>query len=176
MQRARGAIGMAIVWAMIWAPAAVLIGTLVDPDDSMDEMWVAIGAYAGFLGGLAFSIVLGIAARHRRFEELSLPRVTAWGAAAGLMVGSLPFLLATPEGERPLWPLAFVVVGTITLLSAGSAAASLALARRGERRELLAGPADVYSSPHDEETDRRLAAVARDRAGAARGDRPQAGG
>ena len=91
MRRVRGALLMGLVWALIWAPAAVLIGLIIDPDGSMDEMWPAIGAYPGFIGGVAFSVVLGIAARHRRFEELSLGKVAAWGALAGLLVGSIPF-------------------------------------------------------------------------------------
>lgn len=128
---------MGLTWAVVWGPVAVLIGLFVDPDGSMDEMWVAIGAYPGFLGGVAFSAVLAIAARRRRLDELSLARVAAWGAAAGLLVGSIPFVLGDPDSERPLWLLAGVVIGSITLLSAASAAGSLALARTAERRERL---------------------------------------
>jgi hypothetical protein len=36
-------------------------------------------AVPGFVGGVLFSIVLGMAWRHRRLDELSLPRVAAWG-------------------------------------------------------------------------------------------------
>ena len=136
-RRVRGALLMGLTWAVVWGPIAVLVGLLVDPDGSMDEMWVAIGALPGFVGGVVFATVLGIAARRRRIGELSLSRVAAWGAAAGLLVGVLPFLVGEPDTERPLWLLALVVVGAITLLSAGSAAASLALARRAERRALL---------------------------------------
>lgn len=133
LRRVRGAVGLGITWALFWAPVAVLIGFIVDPDGSLDEMWPAIGAYPGFLGGVVFSIVLGIAARQRRIEELSVPRVAAWGALAGLMVGTLPFLIGEP-GASNVWVLAAVVIGTITTLSAASAAASLALAQRAERR------------------------------------------
>jgi len=129
-----------VTWAAVWAVAAVLVGTLlVDPDGSMDEMWVAVGAYPGFLGGVLFSALLAVAARRRRFSELSLPRVAGWGAAAGLLVGALPFALGEPTGEPtgelPRWLLAAVVVGSTTLLSGLSAAATLALARAAERRE-----------------------------------------
>jgi hypothetical protein len=115
----------------------------VDPYGSMDEMWPVIGAYPGFLGGVLFSVVLAIAASRRRLEELSLARVAAWGAVAGLVVGSLPFTLGDAASERPLWLLATVVVGSITLLSAGSAAASLALARSGEKPGSLGAGADA---------------------------------
>ena len=79
LRRIRGAVLMGLTWAVVWALVAVLIGMIVDPDGSMDEMWVAIGAYPGFIGGVMFSAVLGIAARRRRFDELSLPRFGAWG-------------------------------------------------------------------------------------------------
>jgi hypothetical protein len=129
---------MGLTWALVWAPVAVLIGTtIVDPDDSMDEMWVLVGAYPGFIGGVVFSMVLAFAARHRRFAELSMPRFAAWGAVAGLLVGTLPFALGEPTSAVPLWLLAGVAIGAVTLLGAASAAGSLALARVAERREPL---------------------------------------
>lgn len=135
LRRVRGAVGLGVTWALVWAPIAVIIGFIVDPDGSLDEMWPLIGAYPGFLGGVLFSILLGVAARHRRLDELSVPRAAAWGALAGLMVGSLPFLLGDSNSSR-LWLLATVVIGTITLLSAASAAGSLALAQRAGRRAM----------------------------------------
>jgi hypothetical protein len=143
LRRIRGAVGMGLTWALVWAPVAVLIGLFVDPDGSMDEMWPAIGAYPGFLGGVVFSIVLAIAARRRRLGDLSLARVTAWGAAAGLLVGTLPFTIGEPATDRPVWLLATVVISTITLLSAASAAGSFALARRAEKQALSDAGADT---------------------------------
>jgi hypothetical protein len=140
LRRIRGALGMGLTWALVWAPVAVLLGILVDPDGSMDEMWVAVGAYPGFLGGVVFSIVLAIAARRRGLAELSIARAALWGGFAGLLVGTLPFTLGTPTSEVPLWLLAGVVIGSITLLSAVSAAGSLALAKRAERRALGIAP------------------------------------
>lgn len=136
LKRVRGAIGMGLLWALLWAPVGVLIGLIVDPDGSMDEMWVAVGAYPGFVGGVIFAAVLGIVAGRRRFDELSLTRFAIWGAVAGLLVGLLPFVVGAPSGGHPQPLLAAAVVGSITLLSAVSAAGSLALARRAERRQL----------------------------------------
>ena len=138
LRRVRGAVVMGLLWAAVWVPVAVVIGLAVDPDGSMDEMWPAIGAFPGFLGGVVFSIVLGIVGRRRRFDELSVPRFAAWGALAGLLVGLLPFVLGTPTSRIPLWQLMLVVVGPITLLSALSAAGSLALARKAQQRERVA--------------------------------------
>lgn len=151
LRRVRGAIGMGVTWALVWAPVAVLIGLVVDPDGSMDEMWPAIGAYPGFLGGVVFSTVLAIAARRRGLDDLSLSRVAAWGAAAGLLVGALPFTIGEPTSDRPVWILASVVIGTITVLSAASAAGSLALARSAGKRQLPGAGTD----PHRTLTDPR---------------------
>ncbi len=79
LRRIRGALGMGLIWAAGWAPVGVLIGMVVDPDGSMDEMWVAVGAYPDFIGGVVFFAVLGIAEGRRRFDEVSLPRFGAWG-------------------------------------------------------------------------------------------------
>jgi hypothetical protein len=142
-RRIRAALLMGVAWAAVWAPLAVLIGLIVDPDGSMDEMWVAVGAYPGFLGGVVFSVVLGIAARRHGFEALSLSRVAAWGAVAGLLVGALPFAVGEPTSELPLGLLAAVVIGATTLLSAASAAGSLLIARSGERPVLIDADGDL---------------------------------
>ena len=137
--RIGGAVLIGLTWAVVWAPVAVLIGLIVDPDGSMDEMWVAIGAYPGFLCGVLFSAVLGIAEGGRGFDELSLSRVGAWGAVAGLLVGVLPFLIGESTSELPPWLLGVVVVGSITLLSTVSAVGSALLPRYAARRQTRAG-------------------------------------
>ena len=143
LRRIRAAVTMGLLWAVPWAVVALLIGMVVDPDESMDEMWWVIGAYPGFLGGVLFSIVLSIAERHRRLDELSVRRFGAWGAVAGLAIGVLPFVLGTPRAGIDVARLATVVIGSFTLMSAVSAAGSLALARRAEKREMLGAGADT---------------------------------
>ena len=132
LRRIRGGILMGLTWAILWMPAGLLIGAIVDPDGAMDEPWIAVGTIPGFLAGVAFSIVLGIAASRRRLDELSVARVGRWGAAAGLLIGSLPFVIGDYSPNVPR-VLPFVILGSITLLSAVSAAASLMLARKSER-------------------------------------------
>ena len=98
-----GAVATGLAWAAVWAPVAVVIGTMiVDPDDSIDEMWIVVGAYPGFLSGVVFSAVRGIAERGRGLAEVSLPRLAAWGAVSGLLVGAFPFFAGTPTSEIPL--------------------------------------------------------------------------
>ena len=143
LTRIRGAVLLALTWAVVWAPVGVLIGMIVDPDDSMDEMWVAVGAYPGFLCGAVFCAVLGIAEGRRRFNELSLSRVGAWGAVSGLLVGVLPFVLGTLSTELPLWLWGVVIIGPVTLLSSVSAIGSALLARMAKKRELRDASADM---------------------------------
>lgn len=143
LRRIRAAVTMGLLWAVPWAVVAVLIGLVVDPNESMDEMWWVIGAYPGFLGGVLFSVVLAIAERRRSLSELSIRRFGAWGAAAGLVIGVLPFMLGTPSADLDVARLATVVMGSFTLMSALSAAGSLALARRGGERKLIDAGADA---------------------------------
>lgn len=126
----RGAVLMGLAWAVAWALVAVLVGLIVDPDGSMDEMWVAIGAYPGFLCGAISSAALGIAGGRHRLAELSLSGAGVRGAAVGLLVGVVPFAIGEPISEIPLWQLGAAVVGSIAVLSAVSAVASVSWLRR----------------------------------------------
>ena len=123
-----------LAWAVAWAPVAVLIGlTIVDPDNSMDEMWVAIGAYPGFLAGVLFRIAL-ITAGEERLDGAPLVRAGALGAVSGLLVGTVPFLIGESSTEMPEWMLASLVIGSITVASALSAVGSVLIARLVARR------------------------------------------
>lgn len=135
----RGAFLTGLAWAVAWAPLAVLVGMIVDPDNSMDEMWVAIGAYPGFLCGAVFFAVLGIAEGRRGLDGSPLPRVAAWGAVAGVLIGVLPFTLGTATSAVPLWQLLGGFAGSTTLLSALSAMGSALLVRHAARRHHPAG-------------------------------------
>jgi len=136
LARIRGALLMALTWAVIWAPFGPLLGMIVDPDGTMDEPWILVGAGPGFLCGLLFSVVLGIAERRRSLHELSLARVATWGAAGGLFVLLLNSgALGTPNTEHLFWRARYIIFGGVTLLSAASAAGSVLLARMARKRE-----------------------------------------
>ena len=151
LRRVRGAIGMGLTWAVGWALAGLLIGVTSKllpglPWESFFKVFDAplpALAVPGFFGGAIFSIVLGIAGRRRRFDELSLPRFTALGAVGGLLLSLVPGALvavglASVEGGRlSVWQLTAVISGPLTLLSAVSAAGSLMLARKAEDRERI---------------------------------------
>jgi hypothetical protein len=100
-------------------------------------------AAAGFVAGLIFSGVLGLVDGRRRFDQMSLPRFAAWGAAGGVLLAAT-FVLAVSLSGDPgfLWNL--VLVGPLfAVAAAGSAAGSLALARRTQDRELLETTEDL---------------------------------
>ncbi len=136
-RRIRGAVLMGVTWAVVWVPVALLISMIVDPDGSMDEPWILAGAYPGFLSAVVFSVVIWIAERRRRFDELSFTRVGALGAVAGLLVGMVPFVAGSNSTNLPTWLLMLAIIGPITLLSAVSAGGSLALSRRAEKLNFL---------------------------------------
>ena len=131
LRRIRGAVGMALVWAVTWAAVGALKAMLVNPVGTLDTLWLGppIGAFPGFVGGLLFSALLAIAAGDRRLEDLSVREAGAWGGLVGFVLGSLPIVINQPPAEHPAWLVAAVVVGSMTLLGALSAAGSLAIAR-----------------------------------------------
>jgi hypothetical protein len=146
LRRIRGAVGMGVTWALGWAVAGILIGasSLILPFLPWETFFQVFDAplpalgLPGFFAGVFFSIVLGIAARRRRFHELSLPAFAGWGAVGGLLLTLFPAALvalglATPNPGANLVRTLAVVGGPFMLLGAASAAATLIVARRAER-------------------------------------------
>ena len=148
LRRVRGAIGMGLTWAFGWAVGGLLIGvsSLLVPGlpwaalfEVFDAPLPAL-AVPGFFAGVFFSAVLGIAARRRRFSELSLPGFAAWGALGGLLLILFPFALvavglASREGsDIGTGQMLAVITPLFLLLSALSASVTLIIARAAERR------------------------------------------
>lgn len=163
LRRIRGALGMGLTWALTGFLAGICIELIhniwPNPLGAAVDIWPAALAYPGFLGGVAFSMVLGIAGRRRRFDELSLPGVAAWGAVGGLLVSLIPAAmvtmgLATPN--VPVWQITMALLGPFTLGGAIAASASLALARMAEDRELLDASRDVADVGLSEVEEREL--------------------
>lgn len=146
LRRIRGVVGMGVTWAVGWALAGLGIGvlwTLGLPMEWFVEVFDAplpALAVPGFFAGMAFSTVLGIAGRRRRFDELSLPRFTAWGAVGGVLLSLVPL---TALGTLASGSTVAVILGTLTVLSAASAAGTLKLARMAEAPALLDSGEDV---------------------------------
>ena len=116
------AFGTGLTWAFAWSFVGTSFVRLLGV--SLEAAVNLIGPYAmmGLIGGGAFSV------GRRRFDEMSLPRFAAWGAVGGL-------LLSVPISSG--LTLQSLVTGSVTtLLGAGSAAGSLALARRANEMSL----------------------------------------
>ncbi len=163
LRRIRGALGMGLAWAAGWSGVFFILalvgvfGTLglrdyVDFAVLFGIVGIVGGLFGmvGFVGGAAFSVVLGITEGRRRFDELSLRRFAFWGAVGGLLV-SMAF--AWVAGATLADALGVGVVMTLT--GAGSAAGSLALARRADDRELLEA-ADIADVELTEEETQQL--------------------
>lgn len=146
LRRVRDAVGMGLAWAAGWTLAGMLgvvvFYTLFPGAPDVVDIWVPVFAYPGFLAGVGLFVLLRVAEGSRRFDEVPLPRLAAWGAAVGLLVGALPFVLGTPSGRFPLWLLGAIAVGSATLLSVVSAVGSALLIRyiARHRTPVHAGP------------------------------------
>jgi hypothetical protein len=142
---------MGVTWALAWALAGIGIGLLSFvtpwlPWDAFFEFWDAplpALAVPGFFGGATFSLVLGVAGRHRRFDQLSMGRFAAWGALGGILLSLIPagmvlLGLATSTASSPgLLLVTLAIAPPFAFLGAVSAAGTLAVARAGEDRALL---------------------------------------
>ena len=148
LRRLRGTLGMGFTWAVVWAVSGLLIGvaSIILPAlpwrtffDVFDAPLPAL-AVPGFVAGVFFSAVLGIAGRRRRFSELSLPRFAAWGALGGLLLTLFPFALvvaglASRDGSTVgTGQILAVITPLFVLLSAASACVTLLIARAAEDR------------------------------------------
>jgi hypothetical protein len=157
MKRVRGALGMGVTWALGWAVGGLLIGISSKlfpflPWDSFfrvfDAPLPALGV-PGFVGGVIFSIVLGVVGRGRKFDELSVPRFAAWGAFGGLLLSLVPAAMVgvgiahLGTDALGVWELTGVIAVPLILLCSASAAGSLLLARTAKKPELLEQTRDI---------------------------------
>jgi hypothetical protein len=148
LRRIRGAIGMGLTWAVSWGAAGsiVTLGFVLRTGSRPDAPFPLMFGAAGFLAGVIFSAVLGLAAGRRRFDQMSLPRFAAWGAGVGFLLSAAFVLAISLAGDLTfLWNL--VLVGPLfAVAAAGSAAGSLALARRAQDRALLGTTEDATAA------------------------------
>ena len=129
LRHVRGAIGMGVTWAVPWSAAGLVPRWLLGFNP--DAPFPIIFGVLGFLAGVAFSAVLALTQGRRRFDEMSIPRFAAVGAAGGLLLAALFARLASLGLADVL-----AVAPVFALASAACASGSLALARRAERGEL----------------------------------------
>ena len=158
LRRIRGAIGMGLTWAAAWGGAGtiVMLGFLLVTGSRPDAPFPLMFGAFGFVAGVIFSGVLGLVEGRRRFDQMSLRRFAAWGAAGGFLLAATFVLAVSLSGDLGfLWNL--VVVGPLfAVAAAGSAAGSLALARRAQDRELLETTEDVTAVGLSEGGERKV--------------------
>jgi drug/metabolite transporter (DMT)-like permease len=132
LKRLRAALGMGLIWGVIWGlVGGFVMEAIVDPHGRIGDMWPPFFAMLGFAAGGLFSVMLWISEGRRRFDELSLPRLTGLGALGGLLMGG--YAAANLNATVPAWVRIAVLVGPPTLC-AMSAASTLILARKAEER------------------------------------------
>ena len=149
LRRLRGAIGMGLTWAAAWFGAGLVL-LLVVGFGAADVPFPLFFGFLGFLAGATFSGILGIFARRRRFDEMSLPRFAGWGALGGLLLSGIVALAAGPGAEVLVLGPVFAAAGAI------SAAGTLALARRAEERELPNANAEAVEAGLTKDESRKL--------------------
>lgn len=132
LKRVRGAIGIGLTWAVAWSGAGsiVVLGFLLETGSRPDPPFPLMFGAFGFIAGVTFSGVLAVVDGRRRFDQMFLPRFAAWGAAVGFLLSAI-FVLAVASGGDSAFVWNLVTLGPISAAgAAGSAAGSLALARR----------------------------------------------
>lgn len=139
LKRLRGALVVGVVWGAVWAVVGGgIMEGIVDPRGEIADMWPQLFGITGFLGGVIFSGLVGLAGRRRSLDEFTLAEFAGLGAFAGVLLGVLTMaLFGTPVG--------FTVV---TLAgSALAASASLGVARWAGVRRLADGEAGTEELP-----------------------------
>ena len=134
MRRVRGALGIALSWAVAWFGAGALVGILFF-GGGLDLATLFNGilfGVAGFIGGGTFGGLLVLAEGRRTFDQMSLPRFAVWGALGGLIMSELFLGMG-----RPFTMTFGLVDGVVAFMGAASAAGSLAIARRAGGNELI---------------------------------------
>jgi len=150
LRRVRGAIGMGFTWGVAWSAAGLVPRWVLGFNP--DAPFPIIFGVLGFFAGVTFSALLTLTQGRRRFDEMSLPRFAAWGAAGGLLLSAL-FARAASLG----WADVLMVAPTFAIASAVCASGSLALARRAVRQELPDGRAHAAEAElTDQETQKLL--------------------
>ena len=139
LKRLRGAVGMGLTWAAAWSVVGAVAGLVSTAKVAGLGFGAGVMAFGvlfsvvlfgsiGLIGGVAFSVVLGLAERNRSLNEMSLLRFAAWGAVAAALVPLTAALMF--EGFTLS---AVLAIGGWSSLGVASATGSLALARRADR-------------------------------------------
>jgi hypothetical protein len=122
---------------LTWAAAGFGAGILLARVSSLnpDLPFALLFAPLGFFAGIIFSGILVAIEGRRGLDRMSLSRFAGWGAVGGLLLSGI-FVVGAALRGASLWGEFLLFGPALAMASAVSAAGSLALARRAERREL----------------------------------------
>ena len=119
----RGALVMTLTWVGGWGVGyGGLMEAFVDPHGELVDIWPALMAFAGFIGGAVFCALLRISSGGRRLDEVSLARIATSGVVTGLILGVLAIATGLTSDiaidqpyQRSMAPT--VMIGITTALS-----------------------------------------------------------
>jgi hypothetical protein len=144
---------MGLTWGAAWFGAGILLARV--SSFNPDLPFALLFAPLGFVTGVIFSGILVVIEGRRRFDRISLSRFAGWGAASGLLLSGI-FVVAAALRGASLWGEFLVFGPPLAMASAVSAAGSLAVARRAERRELRGPSGDPAEAELTEDEKREL--------------------
>jgi hypothetical protein len=147
--RIRGAIGMGLLWGAAWGVAGTVPRWLFG--FNTDVPFPIVFGALGFIAGVTFFGILVLTEGRRTFDQMSLPRFAGWGAVGGFLLSGF-FTRAASLG----WADVLAITPVFTIASALCASASLALARRAEKRELSDGQGERSNAKLTDDQKRRL--------------------
>lgn len=139
LRRVRAAIGVGLTWAAAWFGVGMILLLIVGLH-AADVPFPLFFGLLGFIAGATFSGILGLLAGRRTFDQMSLPRFAVGGALGGLVLAGIVNVAAGPGPELTVIGPLFALAGAV------SAAGTLAIARRGEKRELIASGSETSDS------------------------------
>ena len=133
-RKLRGIVGTGLTWAVGWAGVTLALNVLTGIPFHFVGQVALSGLVRGFIAGGAFATILSIAERRHTLQDLSLRRVALWGGIGG----SVLFFMALPVLMRIGVPMGTLLGPLVinTVLGAGFASGSVALARRADTKLL----------------------------------------
>ena len=127
----RGAVLMTLTWFVGWGVGfGGVMEAFVDPHGELVDIWPALMAFAGLIGGVVFCALLRVAGGGRRFDEVALARITTLGVVTGLVLGALAIASGLTSDiaidqpyQRPMAPAVMIAITTAlsTVAAIGSA-------------------------------------------------------
>jgi hypothetical protein len=152
LRRVRGAVGIGLAWALPWW----IVGTVLSPylrslakampPGSLGQAILdgsLIGWY-GFLAGVTFSVVLGVAGRRRGFSDLTTSRIVKYAVTSSALLMGPPMIYML-AGRADGWRLqdAVYLSGGVILTAACSVGTLIAA-----RRARMSASAPASDSDH----------------------------